>query len=104
MLKRMLHRSGAALAAIDQMVTMDAPAYQITQDLQPLYHSTFVHNAVYVPDDPAVRPGVIAAMRQTSAFRHRSRLCAAGPTTSSRWALHSRGDRFRIHPRPTGRG
>ena len=56
MLKRMLHRSGAARAAIDQTVTMDAPAYQITQDVQPRYHSTFVHNAVYVPDDPAVRP------------------------------------------------
>jgi len=27
----------------------DAPTYQITQDLQPNYHSSFVHNAVYVP-------------------------------------------------------
>jgi peptide/nickel transport system substrate-binding protein len=41
--------AGKLWAQIDKMVTMDAPTYQITQDLQPNYHSSFVHNAVYVP-------------------------------------------------------
>jgi peptide/nickel transport system substrate-binding protein len=41
--------AGKLWAKIDQMVTMQAPTFQITQDLQPLYHSSFVHNAVYVP-------------------------------------------------------
>jgi peptide/nickel transport system substrate-binding protein len=41
--------AGKLWAQIDKMVTMEAPTYQITQDLQPLYHSSFVHNAVYVP-------------------------------------------------------
>ena len=27
----------------------DAPFYPITQPLQPLYHASYVHNAVYVP-------------------------------------------------------
>ena len=27
----------------------DAPIYPITQPLQPLYHASYVHNAVYVP-------------------------------------------------------
>ena len=31
------------------MVTMEAPTFQITQGLQPQLHSSFVHNAVYVP-------------------------------------------------------
>jgi peptide/nickel transport system substrate-binding protein len=41
--------AGKLWAQIDKMVTMEAPTYQITQDLQPDYHSGFVHNAVYVP-------------------------------------------------------
>jgi peptide/nickel transport system substrate-binding protein len=49
--------AGKLWGKIDQMVTMEAPTYQITQDLQPNYHSSFVHNAVYVPTiqnfDPA---------------------------------------------------
>ena len=27
----------------------DAPFYPITQPLQPLYHASYVHNAIYVP-------------------------------------------------------
>ena len=42
-------QAGKLWAQIDQMVTEQAPTYQITQDMQPDYHSTFVHNAVYVP-------------------------------------------------------
>jgi peptide/nickel transport system substrate-binding protein len=41
--------AGQLWAKIDQDVMTDAPTYQITQDLQPNYHSSFVHNAVYVP-------------------------------------------------------
>ena len=41
--------AGQLWAKIDKMVTNDAVTYQITQDLQPNYHSSFVHNAVYVP-------------------------------------------------------
>jgi peptide/nickel transport system substrate-binding protein len=41
--------AGKLWAKIDQMVTEQAPTYQITQDQQPNYHSSFVHNAVYVP-------------------------------------------------------
>jgi peptide/nickel transport system substrate-binding protein len=41
--------AGKLWAQIDKMVTLQAPTYQITQDLQPNYHSSFVHNAVYVP-------------------------------------------------------
>src|SRR5215472_3727506 len=41
--------AGKLWAQIDEKVTMDAPTYQITQSLQPLYHSSFVHNAVYLP-------------------------------------------------------
>ena len=41
--------AGKLWAKIDQMVTMEAPTFQITQDLQPNFHSSFVHNAVYVP-------------------------------------------------------
>jgi peptide/nickel transport system substrate-binding protein len=36
-------------AQIDQEVMKDAPIYPITQPLQPLYHASYVHNAVYVP-------------------------------------------------------
>jgi peptide/nickel transport system substrate-binding protein len=36
-------------AQLDENITNAAVTYQITQDLQPNYHSTFVHNAVYVP-------------------------------------------------------
>ena len=36
-------------AQLDQMVMKDAPVYPITQPLQPLYHASYVHNAVYVP-------------------------------------------------------
>jgi peptide/nickel transport system substrate-binding protein len=41
--------AGKLWAQIDQKVTMEAPTFQITQGLQPNYHSSFVHNAVYVP-------------------------------------------------------
>jgi peptide/nickel transport system substrate-binding protein len=34
---------------LDQDVMKDAPIYPITQPLQPLYHASYVHNAVYVP-------------------------------------------------------
>ncbi len=34
---------------LDQMVMQDAPIYPITDPLQPLYHASYVHNAVYVP-------------------------------------------------------
>jgi peptide/nickel transport system substrate-binding protein len=33
----------------DQDVMKDAPIYPITAPLQPLYHASYVHNAVYVP-------------------------------------------------------
>ena len=36
-------------AQADQKVMADAPFYPITQPLQPLYHASYVHNAVYVP-------------------------------------------------------
>jgi peptide/nickel transport system substrate-binding protein len=36
-------------AQADQQVMKDAPFYPITQPLQPLYHASYVHNAVYVP-------------------------------------------------------
>jgi peptide/nickel transport system substrate-binding protein len=36
-------------AQLDQMVMKDAPIYPITQPLLPLYHASYVHNAVYVP-------------------------------------------------------
>jgi peptide/nickel transport system substrate-binding protein len=45
--------SASAAASIwaqaDQKVMQDAPFYPITQPLQPLYHASYVHNAVYVP-------------------------------------------------------
>ncbi len=47
--------SGSASAAAtvwaqaDQKVMQDAPFYPIAQALQPLYHASYVHNAVYVP-------------------------------------------------------
>ena len=36
-------------AQADQDVMKDAPFYPITQPLQPLFHASYVHNAVYVP-------------------------------------------------------
>jgi len=36
-------------AQADQDVMADAPIYPITQPLQPLFHASYVHNAVYVP-------------------------------------------------------
>jgi peptide/nickel transport system substrate-binding protein len=36
-------------AQLDQSVMKDAPVYPITQPLQPLFHASYVHNAVYVP-------------------------------------------------------
>jgi peptide/nickel transport system substrate-binding protein len=36
-------------AQADQKVMQDAPFYPITEPLQPLYHASYVHNAVYVP-------------------------------------------------------
>jgi peptide/nickel transport system substrate-binding protein len=36
-------------AQADQMVMKDAAIYPITQPLQPNYHASYVHNAVYVP-------------------------------------------------------
>ena len=36
-------------AVIDQDVLKDAPVYPISQPYQPLYHASYVHNAVYVP-------------------------------------------------------
>ena len=40
--------AGKMWAQIDEDVMQQAPTYQITQDMQPNYHSSFVHNAVYV--------------------------------------------------------
>jgi peptide/nickel transport system substrate-binding protein len=36
-------------AKLDQQVMKDAAIYPITQPLQPNYHASYVHNAVYVP-------------------------------------------------------
>jgi len=36
-------------AAADQQVMQDAPIFPITDPQQPLYHASYVHNAVYVP-------------------------------------------------------
>ena len=36
-------------AVIDQDVMKDAPVYPISQPYLPLYHASYVHNAVYVP-------------------------------------------------------
>jgi peptide/nickel transport system substrate-binding protein len=36
-------------AKADQEVMKDAPFYPITQGLWPLYHASYVHNAVYIP-------------------------------------------------------
>jgi peptide/nickel transport system substrate-binding protein len=41
--------AGQVWAQLDELVTRDAVTYQITQDLQPDFHSSFVHNDVYVP-------------------------------------------------------
>jgi peptide/nickel transport system substrate-binding protein len=34
---------------LDQKIMQDAPVYPITDPQQPLYHASYVHNAVYVP-------------------------------------------------------
>jgi len=45
--------SAASAATIwgqaDQKIMQDAPIYPISTQLQPLYHASYVHNAVYVP-------------------------------------------------------
>jgi peptide/nickel transport system substrate-binding protein len=41
--------AASAWAAIDQDVMKDAAIYPISQPYQPLYHASYVHNAVYVP-------------------------------------------------------
>jgi peptide/nickel transport system substrate-binding protein len=41
--------AAAVWAKLDENITNAAVTYQITQGLQPDYHSSFVHNAVYVP-------------------------------------------------------
>jgi peptide/nickel transport system substrate-binding protein len=41
--------AAADWAQLDQMIMKDAPIYPITQPLQPLFHASYVHNAVYVP-------------------------------------------------------
>jgi peptide/nickel transport system substrate-binding protein len=41
--------AAAIWAKLDENITNAAITYQITQGLQPDYHSSFVHNAVYVP-------------------------------------------------------
>jgi peptide/nickel transport system substrate-binding protein len=41
--------AGRIWAQLDKIVTNDAATFQITQGLQANYHSSFVHNAVYVP-------------------------------------------------------
>ena len=43
-------------AQADQDVMKDAPFYPITQPLQPLYHASYVHNAIYVPALQAFDP------------------------------------------------
>ena len=42
-------RAASMWAAIDQDVMKDAPVYPISQPYLPLYHASYVHNAVYVP-------------------------------------------------------
>ena len=41
--------SARVWAQADQQVMQDAPFYPITSPLQPDYHASYVHNAVYVP-------------------------------------------------------
>jgi peptide/nickel transport system substrate-binding protein len=41
--------AGQMWGQIDQEVMKDAPLYPITQPTRPLYHASYVHNAVYVP-------------------------------------------------------
>lgn len=48
------HQASAATAGqmwgqIDQEVMKDAPMYPISSPMRPLYHASYVHNAVYVP-------------------------------------------------------
>jgi peptide/nickel transport system substrate-binding protein len=42
-------QAAALWGQLDQKVMQDAPVYPITAQLQPLYHASYVHNAVYVP-------------------------------------------------------
>ncbi|HKB32049.1 MAG TPA: ABC transporter substrate-binding protein, partial [Streptosporangiaceae bacterium] len=41
--------ANALWGQLDHMVMADAPIYPITDPQQPLYHASYVHNAVYVP-------------------------------------------------------
>jgi peptide/nickel transport system substrate-binding protein len=41
--------AGQMWGQIDQEVMKDAPIYPITQPMRPLYHASYVHNAIYVP-------------------------------------------------------
>jgi peptide/nickel transport system substrate-binding protein len=41
--------ANADWAQLDHMVMADAPIYPITDPQQPLYHASYVHNAVYIP-------------------------------------------------------
>ncbi|HEY7143811.1 MAG TPA: ABC transporter substrate-binding protein, partial [Streptosporangiaceae bacterium] len=43
-------------AQADEAVMKDAPIYPITQPLLPLYHASYVHNAVYVPAMEEIDP------------------------------------------------
>jgi peptide/nickel transport system substrate-binding protein len=44
-------KSAADWEALDKMVMADAPFYPVTSNLQPIYHSSHVHNTVYIPTD-----------------------------------------------------
>lgn len=41
--------AAALWAKVDQQVTKDAAIFPITQNMQPDYHASYVHNAVYIP-------------------------------------------------------
>ncbi len=41
--------ANALWAQLDQKVMADAPIFPITDPQQPLYHASYVHNAVYIP-------------------------------------------------------
>jgi peptide/nickel transport system substrate-binding protein len=41
--------AGQMWGQIDQEVMKDAPMYPISSPMRPLYHASYVHNAVYVP-------------------------------------------------------
>ena len=44
-----LSDAAAIWGKADQMVMKDSPIYPITDPQQPLYHASYVHNAVYIP-------------------------------------------------------